>query len=98
MLAKRLGNGTKSYICFTLSTDVKISFSSTAYSDINGASGKNAIFYKQNNGNYNEVYYKMQQQNNTIKYGEYYFSAGNYRLEPEENYVTFDEWDFEIVN
>ncbi len=93
-----LAEGLEHYLDFTLYADVKILFSSNSYSDYKGESGQNAIFYKENNGEYDEVYYTLQQQNNAIKYGEYIFPAGKYRLIPEANYVTFDEWDFEIVN
>lgn len=93
-----LTKGYENYLDFTLNADVKMLFSSNSYSDYKGESGQNAIFYKENNGEYDEVYYTLQQQNNEIKYGEYVFPAGKYRLIPEANYVTFDEWDFEIVN
>ena len=86
------------YLMFTLNANVNISFSSTFYSDSGGSSGKTAYFYKENDGNYDTLYYTLQQVDNSQKYGEYYFPAGRYKLYVTERYVEFDEWDFEIVN
>lgn len=85
------------YVCFTLYADVNISFSSTDGSDGGGATGKVAYFYKESN-NYGDLHYELRQLNNTQKYGEYYFPAGKYKLCATQNYVEFDQWDFEIVN
>lgn len=84
---------------FTLKFDVNIAFSSNYYGDKLGGSGKKVLFYTQNaEGEFSDVHYELTQLNDTQKYGEHYFPAGNYKLFVPENYVTFDEWDFEIVN
>lgn len=86
------------YLLFTLNTNVNISFSSTYYSDSGGYSGKKAYFYKENNDNYDTLYYTLQQQNNSQKYEKKYFPAGKYKLYTDQLYLEFEQWDFEIVD
>lgn len=77
---------------FTLEKKVNMSFSSKSYSDSGGSSGKEVYFYKIDDSGQENLYYTLQQKNNTNNYGTYTFEQGNYILRSKSNYAEFNKW------
>ncbi len=91
-----LFDNTDSYIEMTVYKNVKIYAWSQLYQDGGGSSGKNIIVKKQDGEEYVD-YQKCATDSSGEKYELMTLEPGKYRIFSEARYVSFSEWETEIL-
>ena len=76
--------------------NIKIYAYGHSYSDGGGSSGKNIKFSKYNGETY-EDYKTCSTDYSGNRYELVTLEPGKYKVTPEAKYVTFDEWEVEVI-
>ena len=84
------------YIEINVTKKIKIYAYSNGYSDSAGSTGKNLIIQKKDWTQYQD-YATVETNSNGTKYELVTLEPGKYKLKASTYYVSFDEWEYEII-